>query len=239
MPAGFPRSPLLAKGAFIQLAETVLGATPNVIVFQYNPETMTRSFEPWRPADPNESAKEAKPDPHTQPYDPQETFRLVLELDASDAMEDPLSNPLQAVYGVADRLAALERLLYPFDDTGNLLTDMGASLTGKADPKAPRALVPIVLFSFGPNLIVPVRLVSYEVVEQAYSPLLYPIRAQVSIGCQVLSDADFPTSGPNMRTSAAAELARAAYQFTRKQREILAVANIGSAATTILGLLPF
>ena len=46
--------------------------------------------------------------------------------------------------------------------------------------------MPIVLFFWGPGRIVPVRVTSFSVEEQQYSPLLYPIRAKVNIGLKVL-----------------------------------------------------
>ncbi|MBL7103299.1 MAG: hypothetical protein ISS18_03130 [Bacteroidales bacterium] len=40
MPTGYSRSPKLLKGAFVKLSEVFLGPVPNIIVFQYNPETI-------------------------------------------------------------------------------------------------------------------------------------------------------------------------------------------------------
>lgn len=39
----------------------------------------------------------------SQPFDPQETFSLTLEVDATDALEKPKSHPVAVVAGVTDR----------------------------------------------------------------------------------------------------------------------------------------
>lgn len=239
MPNGYSRSPLLAKGAFIQLTESIAGPIPNVIVFQYNPETLSRKLEPWQPPETSSTPgdTQGQADPQAQPFDPKETIDLVLEFDATDAMEHPEQNPVEAVTGIADRIAAMERLLYPVEENGGLLGDV-AALLGGASATVSRTTVPVVLFSFGPNLIVPIRITTYQVEEQAFSPTLYPIRAKCTVSLKVLTDKDFPSTGDNAQTSLAAEIARTAYRFTRAQRDALALANIGNAASSILGLLP-
>ena len=57
--------------------------------------------------------------PLAQPLDPGETVNLTLELDATDELEDPDNNQVAVIAGVADRLAALEMLLYPPGNTGS------------------------------------------------------------------------------------------------------------------------
>ena len=93
--------------------------------------------------------------------------------------------------------------------------------------------MPVVLFAWGPGRIVPVRLTSFAVEEQAFSNLLYPIRAKVSIGLKVLSDAEFTGD------SFPEDIARAAFRFTRKQKEVLAAANLVGSVGDLGGVLPF
>ena len=40
MPTGYSRSPKLLKGALVEFSERFIGPIPNVIVFQYNIETL-------------------------------------------------------------------------------------------------------------------------------------------------------------------------------------------------------
>ena len=46
MPGEFPRSPWLLKGALVAYDQPILGPLPNKIVFQYNPEQLTRTLQP-------------------------------------------------------------------------------------------------------------------------------------------------------------------------------------------------
>lgn len=245
MPTGYSRSPKLIKGALIEFSERFLGPIPNVIVFQYNPETMSRTLEVWQPpSSPGQSADTAST---AQPQDPPETFSLDLELDATDALELPNSHPVAVNFGVADRIAAMEMLLYPQEDsllggllgsvTGSLSVGGGslslASALGGAAP-VPRGSVPVVLFAFGAGRIIPVRLTSFSVEEQAYSPTLFPIRAKVSIGLKVLTRKDFCSTD-----KLSEKLAVLAYEYTRKQKQVLAASNIANSVESILGMLPF
>jgi hypothetical protein len=251
MPTGYSRSPKLLKGALIEFSERFIGPIPNVIVFQYNPEMMTRTLEVWSQggggAAGGESAA-ANDSSHTaQPFDPPETFTLALELDAADALEKPESHPVAFISGVADRIAAMEMLLYPQGDSllGGLMGSISGSLGGASVSGAlggasgvqpvPRGTVPVVLFAWGPGRIVPVRVTTFSVEEQAYSPLLYPIRAKVSIGLKILTPKDFPSCGRKLSE----ELAITAFNFTRKQKEVLAAANLANSVESILGMLPF
>jgi hypothetical protein len=232
MPFGYSLTPKLQKGALVELSEPFLGPIPNIILFQYNPESFTRDLEPWSP--PTAEEGEQPTESTAQPFDPGETFSLTLELDASDALEEPILHPVAVVAGIADRIAALEMLLYPLGDS--LLGARFAKFFGQTD-LVPRASVPIVLFIWGPGRIVPVRIERFSVEEQAFNPLLYPIRAKVSIGLRVLTDAAFVR--PDRELTSAEELAVEAYKWTRKQKEALARANLLNSAESALGMLPF
>jgi len=255
---GYSRSPKLLKGAVIQFSAPMLIPIPNIILFQYNPETMSRSFTPWAPV---QRTLEASSDGTTlqrrslefsqvqalaQPFDPQEAISLALELDATDALEKPQTHPVAFIAGVADRLAALQMLLYPGEDSGpSLSISVGASLTGgltglvsAESPALERKEVPIILFFFGPGLIVPVRLTSFSIEEQQFSPLLYPIRAKVNVSMRVLDEDDLVNAAGVGGDSAIVELAKGCYVFTKTQRKALALANLANSVESIMGMLP-
>lgn len=246
MPSDFPRSPKLLKGALIQFSAPMLVPVPNIIVFQYNPETMTRTISPWGPStkDGQGASKDPKEENHlAQPFDPSESFNLSLELDAADALEEPATHPVAVVSGVADRIAAMEMLLYPPGESvlGGLLgVSVGGSLSGgisgggSGEP-VPVKTVPVVLFFWGPGRIVPVRVTTFSVDEQAFSPTLYPIRAKVTLGLQVLDARAFD----NQEQTAVVKIAKACYTYTRAQKEALAMANIANTVESIMGMLPF
>jgi hypothetical protein len=223
----------LVKGVLVCLSEDFLGPVPNIIVFQYNPETITRTLQPFTgAASEGEADKDGGGVSTSQPFDPQEEFKLTLEFDATDELEKPYLNPGAAVFGVADRVAALEMLLYP---TGqNTLSQAISSALGSATP-VPKGRVPIILFAWGPGRIVPVRLTEFSVKEEAYSTTLYPVRATVNVGMRVLTAQALKEMGRTL--SATEELAVKAYQFTKKQKELLAAKNMVSNVAS-LDLLP-
>jgi hypothetical protein len=248
MPSEYPRSPKLLKGALIQFSAPMLIPIPNIIVFQYNPESMTRKIKSWGPAtqDGDGASKDPKEEsPLAQPFDPNETFSLSLELDAADALEEPEKHPVAVISGVADRIAAMEMLLYPPGEStlGGLLGvsvaaslgGVGASAGGAAADIVPRKDVPVVLFFWGPGRIVPVRLTDFSVEEQAFSPTLYPLRAKVTVGLKVLDARAFDAQ----EQTAVVKIAKACYTFTRAQKEALAMANVANTVESIIGMLPF
>ena len=87
MTTGYTRSPKLLKGALIQFQSQMLIPVPNIIVFQYNPETMTRTLVPWKPREQvvyKDDAEAAQGrlkllNELVQPFDPDETFTISLE----------------------------------------------------------------------------------------------------------------------------------------------------------------
>jgi hypothetical protein len=248
MANGYSQSPKLLKGALIQFSAPLLVPIPNLIVFQYNPETLTRNLTPWAP--PTKEDREHPDDKLLnqlkQPYDPQETFSLQLELDATDDLENADSHPVAVVSGVASRLAAIEMLLYPPKQSAlsallNVSIDVSigsggisASVSKHVD-NIPPLSVPVVLFFWGPGRIVPVRITSLSVDEQAFLPTLYPLRAKATIGIKILDKTAFDAND----NSAPVKIAKACYDFTRAQKELLALANVANSVESIMGMMPF
>jgi hypothetical protein len=268
MANGYSRSPWLLKGALIQFSAPMLIPIPNIIIFQYNPETMTRTLSPWLPQvremkssyDSGSNAfvlekaalSEEQINHLRQPYDPDESFSLTLELDAADALEHPLLHPVAVIAGVADRIAAIEMLCYPpaADKAAGGLLNVSVSVSvgaGGVDASAgaetkidvvPRREVPLVLFFWGPGRIVPVRIVNFSIEEQQYSPLLYPIRAKVTLGLKVITDMQLVDATGDFADGAVIDIAKACYKFTMTQKKALALANLANSVESIIGMLP-
>lgn len=267
MANGYSRSPKLLKGALIQFSAPMLIPIPNIIIFQYNPETMTRTLAPWLPPvrehtysyDENQSLdtetaalSKEQLNQLRQPYDPDESFSLVLELDAADALEQPLLHPVAVVAGVADRIAAIEMLCYPpaVDKAAGGLLSVAVSDSVGADgidvnagaetheEYVPRREVPVVLFFWGPGRIVPVRITGFSVEEQQYSPLLYPIQAKVTLGLKVITDTQLVDATGKFANGRVIDLAKACYKFTMAQKKALALANLANDVESIIGMLP-
>src|SRR5947209_7174861 len=105
------------RGAFVQFVPTFLLPNPNVIVFQYNPETMTHS---WKPAAAIETEPgEPDPNPLAVRGVPGESFSFTLVLDSRDTVADGTDfvASIAEETGVYPRLAALELLMFPVDST--------------------------------------------------------------------------------------------------------------------------
>jgi hypothetical protein len=248
MPTSSPLRPKLLKGVFVKLGEAFLVPVPDVILFQYNPEMLTRTLEPWvPPGDQASDAQKAGSADTVQPQDPGETLSLALELDATDALEEPESHPVAVLSGVADRISAMEMLLYPQSSPGEgLLSSVATSLAGAlglggggGTPEVPRSEVPIILFIWGPGRMLPVRLTSFSVEEQAFLPNLSPLRAKVTVGMQVLGPAFFEQRRKAQGTLSSSEaLAEKAYEESRRMKSRLASLNIANSVESALGMLP-
>jgi hypothetical protein len=228
---GLANSPSLVKGAIVQLIEDIIGVLPNIIPFQYNPTKLSQTITPWNPFEVDQTQRGAQ-GPNVQPFDPKQTFTLELELDAADDLED--GNPVASVFGVADRMAALKKLILPTKGLlGDLVGDVQA-LVGGASAQATRPTVPVALFVWGPGRILPVRVTSFSVEEMLFSPTLYPLQVAVSLGLEVLTPDVFKG-----QSGISSDLAVAAYNFTKLQEDALAIAQIARAVDAVKGILPF
>jgi hypothetical protein len=228
---GYSQSPKVMRGALVQLAEDVIGVVPNIIPFQYNPETVTRAVQPWNPFEVDQTNRGAQA-PTVQPYDPEETYSFSLELHAADGLAD--GDPLVIASGVAARIAALRKLTEPTKGLIGDLINTAQALAGASADQEVRATVPIILLVLGPSVILPVRVTEMSVEIKEFTPLLFPLHAEVELGLRVLTPDVF-----KCRHAAGTDLAIAAYNLTRLQEDALAVANIANAVSAVRGILPF
>jgi hypothetical protein len=235
------------RGAIIQFTETFPLPVPNVIVFQFNPETMTHTWTPTRVAQERPTA--GPEDPSAVTGTPQESFSFTLVMDASTMITDggPIEEGLANVSGLYSRLAALEMLIFPTAKPGGgLLGSVTASLSiggggvsvggGASTPKqtVPDSRLPAAIFVWGPGRIVPVRVTSLTITEKLYDgSLLTPTRAEAQISLQVLREEDI-----RYLTGPIKDLSKAALDYSQGLRQVLAVANLGNAASDIIGMLP-
>jgi hypothetical protein len=229
---GNPLTPPVVRGAIIQLAEDLGTIVPNIIPFQYNPQKMTRGLKPWNPFEVDQTNRGAQA-PMIQPYDPEETYQVSLELDATDDLED--GNPIAVATGVASRIAAIQKLTEPSQGLfGDLIASAQALRSNAVEKQATRPSIPIALFVMGPGLILPIRVTSISIEVTEFTPLLYPHMATVMLDMRVLTPEVF-----KCRSSTAIDLAIAAYELTRLQEDALAIANFASAVTAARSMLPF
>jgi hypothetical protein len=235
------------RGALVAFTDTFPLPTPNVIVFQFNPETMTHN---WTAA---KTAGSGTPEHPSNPLAitgmPEETFSFTLAMDAGDMIaEGGAGGALATQTGVYSRLAALEMLLYPTsvpDDglVGSVSASLdaasgGISLSDSSDSEptrpVPAAQLPTVLFVWGPGRIVPVRISQLTITEKLYdSSALNPTHAEAQIQLNVLTQQELQfVRGP------LGAVAKASQFYSDHLRQGLAAANLANAVQSVIGLLP-
>jgi len=187
----FPGSPRLMRGGIVQI-DPDTGAVQNIVVLQYNPETLTRTLQVQSVAPEHQNRSEALR--LTGP--PIESFKLDAEIDATDQLEQPSLYPNATQYGILPLLTALELMIYP--TSTQLLGNNTLAQSGTLEISPMEA--PLSLFVWSMNRIVPVRITDFSVTEDAFDPALNPIRAKVSLGMRVLSvdDLGFDNVGGNL-----------------------------------------
>lgn len=210
-------SPKLVKGG-LSILDAQTGQIQRTIALQYNPDSLQRSYQVQGTGG-DGGAERAQPFRLKGPA--VETLRVEAEIDATDALADPDRNANAVAHGIAPQIAALEGLVNPSSDA---LQALGAQAqSGTLEILPPEA--PLILFVWGANRVVPVRVTELSVTEEAFDAALNPIRAKVSLGLRVLSTDDLGFA------------ARGGAMFINhlRRREALA-GKTGSASLQTLGL---
>lgn len=175
----FPRSPRVRKGAIVSVDPW--NPLASVIVFQYNPATLSRTLTAQMS---DEGGARSEVQRFKGP--PQEEIRATVEIDATDQLE---RGELGAVtMGIYPQLSALEMILYP--KTRHVIANAALAVAGTLEVVPPET--PLTLFVWGLKRVVPVRLDSFSIEEEAYDVNLNPIRAKVSLTMRVLTYNDLP-----------------------------------------------
>ncbi len=175
----FPGSPRLVKGALVTIDPDT--AKQSVIEFQYNPDTLTRRLEA--------RAMGGEGSDRTEVYrlkgPPSETITLNIEIDATDKLEE--GDTVTTNEGIYPILSALELLVYP--TSASVIENAARIRKGDIEIIPPEA--PLTVFVWGEKRVLPVRLSSLSITEEAYDPNLNPIHAKVDLTLQVLTYIDF------------------------------------------------
>ena len=188
--SSFPGSPKLLRGGIV-LLDPVTSAVQRVIVLQYNPDTMSRTFTVQAAAaegDRLEALRLKGP--------PNEQIKVDAEVDAADQMESPGSHADTLRYGVYPQLSALETILYPPSSQ----LQNAANLAGTGVLEILPATMPLTLFIWSRSRVMPVRLTEMSVTEEAFDPSLNPLRAKVTLGMRVLTvnDLEYGSKGSSL-----------------------------------------
>lgn len=189
----FPGRPLLLKGALVVFTSPI-PVPSNIIIFQYNPETMTRKIS--QPAGGSQAGGGGSANPCSTAGDtrnnlllPTENYQLAVELDAADQLE--VKDPVTVKLGLHPALAALELLMYP--PPIEIVLNKALALFGSAFVTSPQ--VPIVLFVWGAPRVVPVIVNSVTITESAFDQLLNPIQAKVDLDMRSMTETELQHAG--------------------------------------------
>ncbi|HJR08382.1 MAG TPA: hypothetical protein VJ842_14065 [Pyrinomonadaceae bacterium] len=217
------------RGALIEYGSDFLGPIPNVVIFQFNPEKLTRTIQiPQRPG--GATARET-----TQAGEVSiEKISLLAHFAAADNLNT--NNVLARLTGVGTRLAALEKMVYPAGKIsgliGKAIDAIGDAVSGD-EPKArqpiPRVAYPRILFIWGPLRVLPVVIESMTITELQYDFLLNPIQAEVNIGLAVnpIDNCSDDVIG------------KGALEYSNLAKEAQAIANLANTIDQIIDMIPF
>jgi hypothetical protein len=177
---GFPGSPRLVKGGIV-LMDPSSGTVRRVIALQYNPDSLTRTLQAQTVAESSDRSQALR-----LTAAPVETLKVEATIDATDQLERPNDHPVVVNNGIGPELAVLETLLYPTSQAVQANEALSNAGTLEIAPMES----PLVLFVWSDQRVLPVRITDFSITEEAFDPLLHPIRAKVSLGLRVLGVKD-------------------------------------------------
>jgi hypothetical protein len=220
----FPGSPKLLKGALAVYPSQTPGTQPKVIVFQYNPATIKRTFAARSQPPDKGNAGAAREEALRVFGPPVESINMSIELSAADQLEQPDQNDTVVQEGLQPALATLELLLYPSTDAAQQQSQQAQQGNVQVHP----ADLPLVLLVWGKSRVVPVMITSFSVSEDNFDPNLNPIEAKVDLALKVLTYMEFKPGS----------LGADAFMSYQRQKEQLAQKQTEDFDSRIRGLLP-
>lgn len=219
----------LLKGALVEYGAGLASYLPNVVLFQFNPESITRTIEiPPRPS--GASLREVNQAGEI----PVEKISLTAHFSAQE--EATRQNPVTLASGIAPQLAALDKLVRPAGPLSGLINKavdkIGSLISGSSSEptqQVPREAYPRTLFVWGATRVLPVTIDSLSIVEKQYDALLNPTLAEVTISMTAIVP-DPCSDDP---------IAKGAYTYSQYARDALALLNQSDNVEQILDLIHF
>lgn len=212
----FSNSPKLLKGGIV-LIEPQSAKVERIISLQYNPESLSRTFQVQGVGDVGDRSEALRLKGPAV-----ETIKLDAEIDATDQLEFPDQNQNTVEHGIQPQLALLETLVHPTSGQLNSSNQLARSGTLEIVPMESQ----LSLFVWSKSRIVPVRITDFSITEEAFDPSLNPIRAKVSLGMRVLSvdDLGFEHKGGSLFLS-----------YLQNKEQLAGKIAVGSFATLGIG----
>ncbi|MBU1564808.1 MAG: hypothetical protein KJ630_04170 [Proteobacteria bacterium] len=222
--------PFLMRGALIEYGSDFLGPIPNVVIFQFNPESLQRQIEI-----PSRSTGAASRETDQAGDPPVENISLTAYFSAADRLKENFG--LARAFGIGTQLAALEKMVQPPGRVGRFLQaavdaigDAIASHRGNAPAQGiPRENYPRILFIWGLTRVLPVAITGMSITEQEYDHMLNPIRAEVSLDLSVITVGHCSND----------IVAQGAVEYTNLAKDLQASANLGETGTQIYEIFKF
>lgn len=185
-------SPKLTKGGIV-LIDPETAQVQRVIALQYNAESLKRELKSQESGG-DAGADRAEPTRFKGPA--VETISFEADLDATDQLEFPDQNAAAVAYGIAPQIALLESLSQPGSAQLGKVNSQASSGTLEIAPM----LAPLLLLVWGAGRVIPVKLTSFSVTEEAFDPALNPIHAKASLSLRVLTvdDLGFASKGGSL-----------------------------------------
>lgn len=206
----YPIGPRLLKGAIVGI--DLFNPLASVIMFQYNPETLTRTLQAQGMGGEQGDRDEVM----RLKGAPIETIKVDIEIDATDQLESGDSNAL--AMGIYPQLSQLEMLIYP--KSAQVIANTVLLAMGTIEIIPPMA--PFTLFIWGIKRVLPVRLTDFSISEEAHDEHLNPLRAKASLGLRVLSYNDLSITNPGYHLFLAHQIVK------ETMATIASVNNIGA-----------
>jgi hypothetical protein len=220
----------LLRGALIEYGTDLIGPIPNVVIFQFNPESLSRSLQiPQRPT--GATRRET-----TQAGE--KTFEKIsfkAHFSAANMLDE--DKALAKMFGIGPQLCALEKMVLPSSKIAGLIGEAldaigdALGLGGDGDAPAqpiPREKYPRILFIWGLTRVLPVTIDSMTIAELEYDALLNPLRAEVDLQLSVIAIDQYSDD----------VLAKGALEYTTIAKEAQAIANLANTAEQIVELIP-
>jgi hypothetical protein len=211
-----PQSPVIAHAALVSVDP--VAPVPNVVVFQYNPDQLTRTIHPLVAG-----ADTEKGDVLRLRGPAQETISMDGELDATDQLE--IAEPNAVVSGILPQLAALEGMASPRSEVE--IINQALALAGVIEV-IPTPM-PLTILVWNRSRILPVRLQDFTITEEAFDATLNPIRAKVSLTLRVLTYTDLGLASPGGALFMAHQVAKESLA----SRSLAATASAGIPAPKV------
>jgi hypothetical protein len=219
----------LLRGALIEYGTSLIGPIPNVVIFQFNPESLSRTLQiPPRPT----GATQREVTQAGEKTFEKITFKA--HFSAANMLDE--GKVLAELFGIGPQLAALEKMVLPSSKLAGLIgaaiDAIGDALGGGGNDAPaqpiPREKYPRILFIWGLTRVLPVTIDSMTISELEYDSILNPIRAEVDITLSVIAVDDCSDD----------VLAKGALEFSTIAKEAQAIANLANTAEQIVELIP-